>query len=397
MFPKDSLVKVLNHKSFKKAMKANETSLVAFVAPWCGHCQKMVPEYSKAALGLYPLVPAYAVNCDAEKNKRLCSEQGVQGFPTVKLFPRGNSMPPVLYNEERTSTGFFYFATRGIPNAVEKFYYVHQIPGWISEKKHKYRALLMTKDKRVPLLWRVLANKYSGTDILFGTHRDKNGKSSIEMGFEAGEKKEAKVLLYPIGSTTPVRYHGVHKHDSLSKFFDSVLDGTADLSEVVEKTKEEKYVEDPEEAEIAKKQEAQRIALMHGGFTDIIDFEKAILAGGANYHDTNGYGGMMGGIPESLKKEKVPEASSTSAGSAFVTDHPAMTTTIAPGVSDTPESISATPQPTKVVVEHQQVVLEAPEVTKAAGGGQCAPPSERAGEKSESNCQAPGDRPKDEL
>ena len=39
------------------------------------HCQKMVPEYSKAALGLHPLVPVYAVNCHAEKNKRLCAEQ----------------------------------------------------------------------------------------------------------------------------------------------------------------------------------------------------------------------------------------------------------------------------------------------------------------------------------
>jgi hypothetical protein len=136
-------------------------------------------------------------------------------------------MPPVLYNQERTATGFWYFATRGIPNALEKFHYVEQIPGWVEgvrinnpfllksttlisfiQKKHKYRALLLTKEKKVPLLWKVLANKYSGTDILFGTHRDRKGKSSIEMGLEAGGKKEAKVLLYPIGSTTPVRYQG---------------------------------------------------------------------------------------------------------------------------------------------------------------------------------------------
>ena len=35
----------------------------------------MAPEYSKAALGLHPLVPLYAVDCDAENNKRLCGEQ----------------------------------------------------------------------------------------------------------------------------------------------------------------------------------------------------------------------------------------------------------------------------------------------------------------------------------
>lgn len=49
------------------------------------HCQKLAPEYSKAALGLYPLIATYAVDCDKEKNKRLCAEQGVQGFPTLKV------------------------------------------------------------------------------------------------------------------------------------------------------------------------------------------------------------------------------------------------------------------------------------------------------------------------
>lgn len=45
----------------------------------------MVPEYSKAALGLHPLLPLYAVDCDANENKRLCADQGVKGFPTVKV------------------------------------------------------------------------------------------------------------------------------------------------------------------------------------------------------------------------------------------------------------------------------------------------------------------------
>lgn len=45
----------------------------------------MAPEFSKAALGLYPLVPMYNIDCDAQKNKALCAEQGVQGFPTIKV------------------------------------------------------------------------------------------------------------------------------------------------------------------------------------------------------------------------------------------------------------------------------------------------------------------------
>ncbi|KAF9483022.1 thioredoxin-like protein [Pholiota conissans] len=332
MFPKDSLVKMLDHKTFKQAMKKNETSLVAFVAPWCGHCQRMVPEYSKAALGMHPLVPAYAVNCHAEKNKRFCSEQGVQGFPTVKLFPRGDSLPPMLYDAERTSSNFFYFATRRIPKAVTKLYNVNEVPGWVSGNKNKHRALLLTKEKKMPLLWQVLGNKYSHTALAFASHRDKKGKSSIAMGYEAGGPKEPKVLIYPEGADKPMIYQGLHKLDSLTKFFDSVLDGTADLSEAFEKAKAEEFVEDPEEAEILKKQEAQRIALMHGGFTDLIDFEKAMLEGGANYHDSAGYGGMMGGIPEHLKKKDAAAESTVSMAS---TGMPATTT---PPLTQAPEA-----------------------------------------------------------
>ena len=39
------------------------------------HCQRMVPEYSKAAQSLHPLIPAYAVDCDNDANKRLCADQ----------------------------------------------------------------------------------------------------------------------------------------------------------------------------------------------------------------------------------------------------------------------------------------------------------------------------------
>lgn len=46
----------------------------------------MAPEYAKVSDKLYPLIPTYAVDCDEEKNKPLCAEQRVQGFPTVKVW-----------------------------------------------------------------------------------------------------------------------------------------------------------------------------------------------------------------------------------------------------------------------------------------------------------------------
>ncbi|KIY51871.1 thioredoxin-like protein, partial [Fistulina hepatica ATCC 64428] len=226
LFPSSSHVKMLDPKGFRQAMEANQTSMVAFVAPWCGHCQRMSPEYAKAAQGLHPLVPVYAVDCDDEKNKRLCSEQAPQ--PKRQLFPRGNEAPPMTYSSgERTASAFFDWASRRVPHKISRLKQASEIPPWTEKNVDKPRALLLTKDTKMPLLWKVLGNKYRKV-IEFGTHRDIDGETSVAMGYEAGSEKQAKVLLYPVGSTKPARYTGKNKLDSLSAFFDSVLDGTAD-------------------------------------------------------------------------------------------------------------------------------------------------------------------------
>ncbi|RDB18494.1 Thioredoxin domain-containing protein C13F5.05, mitochondrial [Hypsizygus marmoreus] len=401
IFPRDTLVKMLDAKGFRQAMKANQTSMVAFVAPWCGHCQRMAPEYSKAALGLHPLLPVYAVDCDANENKRLCAEQGVKGFPTVKLFPRGNQLGSMTYDSgERTASGFFYWASRRIPNAVTKLYKVEEIKPWVEKTVSKNRVLLLTKDKKVPLLWKVLGNKYKD-QLELGTHRDRKGKSSVVLGLEAGEKKAAKVLVYPAGSTKFVRYEGINKLDSLSKFFDSVIDGTADLTIINEEAKAEEFVPDEKELEIERKQEAQRIALAHGGFADLIDFEKLVKEGaGADYHDVHGYPGMMGSPPPPKKAEEkkveVPVAQQVvfeqekqvappSAGKCSLAED-------GPGAE--PPMECEPPSVENVVEEKKPVVV---------GGTTCGPAEEGPGAEPPMECDPPSvempsnGHPKDEL
>jgi protein disulfide-isomerase A6 len=177
------------------------------------------------------------------------------------------------------------------------------------QKIDQTRVLLLSKDKDIPLMWKVLANKYRD-DFAFANHRDRKGKSSVALGYEAGTKKESKVLIYSPGSTEPFLFEGtwsllplvlLHcmtynvpagtlKHDSISRFFDSILDGTANLSAPRSQVREETYKPTPEQEEIELKQEAQRIALLHGGFTDMIDFEEAIKKYGPDFHGAHGYG-----------------------------------------------------------------------------------------------------------
>ncbi|GBE86733.1 thioredoxin-like protein [Sparassis latifolia] len=229
LFPADTKVKMLDANSFRKAMKQNMTSVVAFVAPWCGHCQRMAPEFSKAAVALTPMVPLYAVDCDDEANKRLCAEQGVQGFPTVKLFPRGGQSRAVSFDSnERTSKAFFYWASKNIPHAVRRLDTVTNINDWVEDNITKPSAILLHPGKEIPLMWKSLGNKYKDA-ISFAIHRDKTGKSAVKLGAEDHASKASRILVYPPGSTEFVRYDGTQKFQQVSKFFDSIVDGTADF------------------------------------------------------------------------------------------------------------------------------------------------------------------------
>ena len=69
----------------------------------------------------------------------------------------------------------------------------------------KHRALLLTKEKTVPLLWKVLGSKYHGRLRLAVV---KNEKGDIPR--ELGIAEDAKVVLYLAGgSSKPIVYEGL--------------------------------------------------------------------------------------------------------------------------------------------------------------------------------------------
>jgi len=88
----------LGTDTFKAHVDSHPLTVVMFYAPWCGHCTRMKPAYSKAADELAAIPGAFAA-VDCMFDKEICEEQHVNGFPAIKVFRNG---VPEDYAGERT-------------------------------------------------------------------------------------------------------------------------------------------------------------------------------------------------------------------------------------------------------------------------------------------------------
>lgn len=79
---------------------SDSTFLVAFVAPWCGYCKKLTPEFAEAAQ-LLDGADVILSRVDGTENEKLANRFGVSGYPTLKTFKGGNPTNPKDYNGER--------------------------------------------------------------------------------------------------------------------------------------------------------------------------------------------------------------------------------------------------------------------------------------------------------
>ena len=98
----NALVELTDAAIEKDIMSSSEPWLVAFTAPWCGHCKKLAPELKKAAA----LLKAEGVNVgdvDATKHTKYSPRFKVQGFPTVVFLPKGGSADHIEYDGGRTA------------------------------------------------------------------------------------------------------------------------------------------------------------------------------------------------------------------------------------------------------------------------------------------------------
>ncbi|KAG4138399.1 hypothetical protein ERO13_D07G131800v2 [Gossypium hirsutum] len=104
-----SSVVVLNADNFNEiVLDETKDVLVEFYAPWCGHCKSLAPIYEKVATAFKLEEDVVISNLDVDKYTDVAEKYGVSGYPTLKLFPKGNKAGED-YHGERELDDFVSF------------------------------------------------------------------------------------------------------------------------------------------------------------------------------------------------------------------------------------------------------------------------------------------------
>ena len=99
----DEPVKVIVGNTFNEWIGKDNDVLLEFYAPWCGHCKALEPKYNELATELKDVKGLVIAKCDATANE--IDGVNIQGFPTIKFFPKGKT-EPIEYDGEREVEGF---------------------------------------------------------------------------------------------------------------------------------------------------------------------------------------------------------------------------------------------------------------------------------------------------
>merc|ERR1712144_121735 len=105
----------LDPDNVKDVLNGMKITMAEFYAPWCGHCKRLTPEYTKLAEMVQndPMMSNFVqiVKADCDKHRSLGEPFSVTGFPTLKILSRGIGIDEAEtafdYNGARTAENMF--------------------------------------------------------------------------------------------------------------------------------------------------------------------------------------------------------------------------------------------------------------------------------------------------
>lgn len=232
-FYDSSPVLELDPSNFDSVVLTNDTSIVEFYAPWCGHCRNLQPEYVKAAKHLQDIAVVGAVNCDEAKNKPLCSKYRVEGFPTLIVFrPPKVDLDKTTHKKYTHATEVYLgarkakqivdFVTDRMKNYTKRFATLAKLEDWAQKDTGRPKAVVLTQKDRLTPFLKSLAIDFLAT-VEFAYLPMKKGKEDIYAAFQLDPSHEKAVLaVYDKGEW--VQHEGELTKQGITEFMAEFTD-----------------------------------------------------------------------------------------------------------------------------------------------------------------------------
>ena len=228
---------ILDSTNFKReVLDIEKPTMVAFTAPWCGHCQKLVPDYTRVAAQLDGVVKMASIDCDDEQNKPTCGRYGIQGFPTLKLFPPTKKRLPKDYQGPRAAKDIAAYMVDALPMGAKKLR-AEELQEWADAAERTPKVVLFSKKPTSSPLYKSLAldfRKSLAFAFLRGDQRPVQAAARVHLGVDVSDDKlplltltrliEVQVLsTHPLSSERCFFFAlAIYNHQSLAGIIDHV-------------------------------------------------------------------------------------------------------------------------------------------------------------------------------